>query len=78
MALVAKDRSQLRTVEGARPRSFAIGRWPVPLALAVSAAPITSVLSRRRTKVSSGTSTWVVAQGLQIDRRRRRRSVRSR
>src|SRR5665213_1146370 len=71
----ANRRSHPRTVEAGRRRARAMRRWPSPRALATSALPIISVPSRRRTKVSSWTSTWVLSHGRQIERRKRRRSV---
>ena len=49
-------------------------RWPEPPALAARAAPITPTSSRRRARLSSGSSTWVVPQPAQMARRGRRRS----
>ena len=72
LALTAKLRSQPRTVEAIRPRAAAILRWPWPRALATRAVPMTSTPSRRRNRVSSGTSTCVTAQARQIERRGRR------
>src|SRR5664280_2044155 len=71
----ANRRSHPRTVDAGRPSARAMRRCPSPRALAVSAMAITSALSRRRTRVSSWTKTWVQEHDRQNDRRKRRRSV---
>jgi hypothetical protein len=73
-AIRAKRRNQPRTVEGGTPTIVAARRWPAPVALATTAAPITSTRSRRRSSVSVPISTCVTAQPTQRLRRGRRRS----
>lgn len=68
---VLNRRSQPRTVEAGTPRRAAIGRWPIPVACWTRAEPITSILSRRRSRQPSWSSTWVVLQARQRARRGR-------
>jgi hypothetical protein len=58
-------RSQSRTVAAGTCRQAATGRWPSPLALASSAAPMTSMLLARRGRHQAGSSTWVRPQATQ-------------
>jgi hypothetical protein len=62
-------RSQPRTVEGGTPSRAAIRRCPAPAACSINAEPITSTLSRRRTRHMSANNTCVSAH----DRHRARR-----
>ena len=73
-ALLRQRRNQPRTVSGGRPRAVAILRNPTPATDRVSASPITSTESRRRTRLSSGINTCVTRQDVQRARRGRRRS----
>jgi hypothetical protein len=72
-ALRWNRRSQPRTVDGGRPSRSAIFRWPTPLTCSISAEPITSTLSRRRSRQLSGNNTWVISHDPHRDRRGRNR-----
>jgi hypothetical protein len=73
-----KRRIQSRTVVGGSPRSALIRRKLRPRAEAVSAAPMTSTRSSRRSSTRSGSTTWVRPQPVQRPRRGRSRSKRRR
>lgn len=64
-------RNQPRTVSAGRPNPAAIRRYPTPLALADSAAPITTTASARRNSSPAGSSTCVTPQPLHRARRGR-------
>ena len=71
-ALPANARSQPRTVDAGRPTCAAIRRCPAPVALARSAAPITSTPSARRSRHDTASSTCVTRHVLHRARRGRR------
>ena len=73
VADLVNRRSQPRTVAAGNPRRAAIGRCPTPPACSTTAEPITSTLSRRRSKQPSGNNTCVAMHNRQRDRRGRRR-----
>jgi len=53
----ANRRNQPRTVSTGRPNAAAIRRYPLPPALATSAAPITTAASARRNNATTGNNT---------------------
>jgi len=65
----ANRRNQPRTVSAGRSSSAAIRRYPTPVALAASAAPITTATSARRTSTNTGNNTCVTPQPVQRARR---------
>jgi len=64
-------RNQPRTVPVGTPSQTAIRRWPRPAARAVSAAPITSTVSARRSNTVTGNNTCVRRQSPHRARRGR-------
>ena len=67
-------RSQPRTVSMGTPRARATRRAPAPAAKPRHARPITTAASRRRSRTSSGSTTWVTPHPLHRTRGGRYRS----